>query len=192
MRISAHFVRNAGVAAVAALIAAAALLPLAPGASAQRADPIAPASACPNQTDPGAASGRQLQAMLCMTNYARKASGLKPLVLSRPLARAAGKKSADILACGEFSHEACGRDFTYWIKRFGYAKGCWTAAENIGYGTGSLGSVREVFSAWMNSSGHRANILGKFREIGIGRQVGTLGSANGAMVWTQEFGSHGC
>jgi uncharacterized protein YkwD len=167
-------------------------LAVAPGASAQRADPIAPASACPNQTDLGAPAGVQLQAMLCMTNYARKASGLKPLARSRPLTRAAGKKSADILACDEFSHEACGHEFTYWIQRFGYAKGCWTAAENIGYGTGSLGGVRAVFTAWMNSAGHRANILGKFREIGIGRRVGTIEGASGAMVWTQDFGSHGC
>jgi uncharacterized protein YkwD len=169
-----------------------AVLALAPAASAQRADPIAPASACPNQTALGAAAGEQLQAMLCMTNYARKASGLKPLARSRPLAKAAGKKSADILACNEFSHEACGREFTYWIKRFGYAKGCWTAAENIGYGTGSRGSVRAVFTAWMNSAGHRANILGKFGEIGIGRRVGAIEGASGAMVWTQDFGSHGC
>jgi len=168
------------------------VLALAPAAGAKRADPIAPASACPNQTDLAAPAAVQLQAMLCMTNFARKASGRKPLAKSRPLARAAGKKSADILACDEFSHEACGRDFTYWIKRFGYAKGCWTAAENIGYGTGELGSVREIFTAWMNSPGHRANILGKFREIGIGRQVGTLQGSSGAMVWTQEFGSHGC
>jgi len=178
--------------AIVSVVVLCGVLALAPGASAQRADPIAPATACPNQTDPGAAAGVQLRAMLCMTNYARRVSGLKPLALSRPLARAAGRKSADILACDEFSHEACGRDFTYWIKRFGYAKGCWTAAENIGYGTGSLGSVREIFSAWMNSPGHRANILGKFGEIGIGRRVGTLGGAGGAMVWTQDFGSHGC
>ena len=167
-------------------------LALAPAASAQRGDPIAPASACPNQTNLGAATGVQMKAMLCMTNYARQASGLKPFTRVRPLARAAGKKSADILACDEFSHEACGREFTYWIKRFGYAKGCWSAAENIGYGTGSLGSVRAVFSAWMNSPGHRANILGEFREIGIGRRVGSLEGASGAMVWTQDFGSHGC
>ena len=178
--------------AIALVVVLFAVLALVPGASAQRADVIAPASACPNQTDLGAPTGVQLQAMLCMTNYARQASGLKPFARARPLARAAGKKSADILACDEFSHEACGREFTYWIKRFGYAKGCWTAAENIGYGTGELGSVRAVFSAWMNSPGHRANILGKFREIGIGRRVGTIEGASGAVVWTQDFGSRGC
>jgi uncharacterized protein YkwD len=169
-----------------------AALVLAPAASAQRADLIAPGTACPHQTNLRTPAGMQLRAMLCMTNYARRASGLKPLTHSRPLAKAAGKKSADILACNEFSHEACGRDFTHWIKRFGYAKGCWTAAENIGYGTGSLGTVRAVFNAWMKSPGHRANILGKFREIGIGRRVGAIEGASGAMVWTQDFGSHGC
>jgi uncharacterized protein YkwD len=130
--------------------------------------------------------------MLCMTNYARTASGLKPLTRSRPLARAAAQKSADILRCDEFSHEACGREFTYWIKRFGYLRGCWSAAENIGFGTGELGTVRAVFIAWMNSPGHRANILGKFREIGLGRAVGTLEGVSGAIVWTQDFGSHSC
>jgi len=169
------------------------VLALAPAAGAKRANPIAPASACPNQTDPSAPVADQLKAMLCMTNYARKASGRKPLTRSRPLARAAAQKSADILRCDEFSHEACGREFTYWIKRFGYLRGCWSAAENIGYGTGELGSVREVFTAWMNSPGHRANILlGKFREIGIGQAIGKLEDASGAIVWTQDFGSHAC
>ncbi len=174
--------------AVVSVLVLCAVLVLAASASAQRADPIAPASACPTQTDLGASAGVQLKAMLCMTNYARQASGLKPLAPSRPLIAAAGKKSADILSCDEFSHEACGREFTYWIDRFGYTKGCWTAAENIGYGTGSLGGVRAVFTAWMNSPGHRANILGKFGEIGIGRRVGTLEGASGAVVWTQDFG----
>jgi uncharacterized protein YkwD len=153
---------------------------------------VAPPSTCPGQVATNLSAEEQAGVMLCMTNYARGINGLAPLSLSRPLGRAAEQKSTDILACDEFSHEACGREFTYWIERFGYAKGCWSAAENIGYGTGSLGSVRAVFSAWMNSPGHRANILGEFREIGIGRRVGSLEGASGAMVWTQDFGSHGC
>jgi uncharacterized protein YkwD len=184
--------KSSGLATVLCAVLALAPATAAQGAAALRANPIAPASACPHQSDRSAATGVQLKAMLCMTNYARKASGLKPLSRSRPLAKAAGHKSADILACDEFSHEACGRDFTYWIDRFGYARGCWSAGENIAYGTGSLGTVRNIFSGWMNSPGHRANILGEFREIGIGRRVGTLEGASGAVVWTQDFGSHGC
>jgi uncharacterized protein YkwD len=169
-----------------------AVLGIAPGAGARGTSPIAPAPACPHQTDRGATVGLQLKAMLCMTNYARKMSGLAPLERSRPLAKAAAHKSADILACDEFSHEACGRGFTFWIERFGYARGCWSAGENIAYGTGSLGTVRSIFTGWMNSAGHRANILGEFDEIGIGRRIGKLEGATGAVVWTQDFGSHGC
>jgi uncharacterized protein YkwD len=130
--------------------------------------------------------------MLCMTDYARAARGLEPLARSKPLTRAAAHKSTDILACDEFSHEACGREFTYWIERFGYLRGCWSAGENIAYGTGPFGSVRNIFSEWMRSPGHRANILGDFREIGIGRRVGTLEGNPGAIVWAQDFGSHRC
>lgn len=174
------------------VVALALALAVAPAAGAKRANPIAPASSCPSQADLSAPVGVQLKAMLCMTNYARQALGRRPLTRSRPLARAAARKSADILGCDEFSHEACGREFTYWIERFGFAKGCWSAGENIGYGTGELGSAREVFIAWMNSPGHRANILGRFREIGIGRRLGTLEGFSGAIVWTQDFGSHAC
>lgn len=169
-----------------------ALLGFAASAQARGANTIAPANACPNQANRAAPEEAQLQAMLCMTNYARRASGLKPLTLVPPLARAADHKSADILRCDEFSHEACGREFTYWIARFGYTEGCWSAGENIGYGTGRLGTVREIFSAWMRSSGHRANILGRFTEIGFGREVGELDGSAGAVVWTQDFGSHAC
>jgi uncharacterized protein YkwD len=174
------------------VLALGAALALAPAAPAKRAGPIAPVSACPHETDLAAPFGAQLKAMLCMTNYARKASGLKPLTRSRPLARAAAHKSADILRCDEFSHEACGREFTYWVERFGYIRGCWSVGENIAYGTGGLGSVRRIFIDWMHSAGHRANILGDFREIGIGRRVGKLEGASGAVVWTQDFGSHAC
>jgi uncharacterized protein YkwD len=178
--------------AAALLLAAVALLLLPAAAGAKRANLIAPASSCANQTRLHAPLGVQLKAMLCMTNYARTASGLKPLSAARPLVKSAARKSADILRCDEFSHEACGRPFTYWMERFGYTKGCWSAGENIAFGTGALGTVRRIFIAWMNSSGHRANILGQFREIGIGRRVGRLDGDSGAVVWTQDFGSHGC
>lgn len=176
---------------IAISLALAALLPLAPAASA-RGSSIAPPSACPGQTHAGAPEGEQLRAMLCMTNYARAAAGLKPLHPSHLLGHAAAAKAADILRCDEFSHEACGRAWTYWLRHFGYLHGCWRAAENIAWGTGSAGSVREIFSSWMHSAGHRENILGPSREIGIGRRVGAIDGHSGAVVWTQDFGSHVC
>ncbi len=147
---------------------------------------LAPASACPVPVGAGAAPAVQERAMLCLTNFARQAAGQRELEASKPLWRAAAHKSADILSCDEFSHEACGRDFTYWIERFG---NCGAAAENIAWGTGALGSVRAIFRAWMQSPGHRENILGPYAEIGIALRVGELEGNAGAHVWTEDFGS---
>ena len=128
--------------------------------------------------------------MLCLVNGARKQRGLGPLAAPRSLAQAAARKSGDILRCDEFSHEACGREFTYWIERQGY-EGC-QLGENIAYGSGSFATPRSIFRMWMNSSGHRRNILGPYDDIGIGLQVGGLEGSSGAHVWTQQFGSRDC
>jgi uncharacterized protein YkwD len=146
------------------------------------------AGACPGQDEPRAPLAVQERAMLCLTNAARKAAGKPPLTGLGGLHRAAARKSADILRCDEFSHEACGRDFAYWIERLA---DCGASAENIAWGTGSLASPRAIFRSWMRSSGHRANILGPYREIGIGLRVGDLEGNAAAHVWTQNFGS-GC
>lgn len=148
---------------------------------------------CPGQGDPSAPFAVQEQAMLCLVNKARSARGLAELATETGLSRAAERKSADIVRCDEFSHEACGRDFAYWMQRFGYyGTGCSGVAENIAYGTGSLGTPRSIFGAWMRSSGHRRNILGAYGLIGIGLRAGVLEGRSGAHVWTQEFAAAGC
>lgn len=128
--------------------------------------------------------------MLCLVNGARGSRGLTPLSAQSSLARAADRKSGDILRCDEFSHEACGREFTYWFDRVGY-RGC-REGENIAYATGSYATPRAIFKLWMHSAGHRRNILGPYREIGIGLRLGNLEGASDAHVWTQEFGSLAC
>lgn len=153
---------------------------------------VAPASTCPGQTASGLSADEQAGVMLCMTNYARAAHGLAPLALNRQLGRAAEQKSADIVSCDEFSHEACGRPFQFWIQRYGYLKGCWRAAENIAWGTGSYATVGSIFTAWLESPEHHANILGPYREIGIGVRDGEVEGEEDAAVWTQDFGSHKC
>jgi uncharacterized protein YkwD len=173
---------------VAAVVAA--VLPQSAVAGPERL--LAPASACPGQGDPDAPSAVQARAMHCLTNFARRGHGLPVLVAAAVLDRAAAQKSADILRCDEFSHEACGRPFTYWMERFGYLRSCGGAGENIAWGNGELGSPRKIFAAWMRSSGHRQNILGSFDQIGIGLRVGSLEGVAGAHVWTQDFGSHDC
>lgn len=153
---------------------------------------VAPTSACPGQTATGLSAEEQAGVMLCMTNFARGVHGMSPLSLNRQLGRAAEQKSADILGCDEFSHEACGRPFQYWIQRYGYLKGCWRAAENIAWGTGAYATVGSIFTAWLESPEHQANILGPYREIGIGLRDGEVEGEEDAAVWTQDFGSHKC
>ena len=152
---------------------------------------VAPPSACPHQSDLGDSLAVQERAMLCMTDYAREHDGLGALADAADLDRSAGKKSGDIIRCDSFSHEACGRRFTYWMQRSGYlAARCWRAGENIAWGTGSYGSVRSIFVAWLHSPEHRANLLGRYSSIGIALRIGNLQGHRGAHVWTQDFGSH--
>jgi uncharacterized protein YkwD len=180
----------------AIVIVLAALAAAAPSLAAAEAGParlIAPAAICPHQAEPNASVAVQQRAMRCLTDFARQAYGLEAFEPAAQLNRAATHKAADILSCDEFSHEACGHEFTYWMQRFGYlGDGCWQAAENIAWGTGTHATVRWIFGAWMRSAGHRENILGPYAEIGIGLHVGSLESNSGAHVWTEEFGNHDC
>lgn len=154
------------------------------------AAPSTASAACPGQNDASASATKQERAVLCLVNGARTSRGLTALTAPPSLARAAARKSGDILRCDEFSHEACGREFTYWFDQVGY-HGC-REGENIAYASGTYATPRTIFKLWMGSSGHRENILGDYREIGIGLQIGRLGKVGGAHVWTQEFGSRDC
>jgi uncharacterized protein YkwD len=152
---------------------------------------VAPTSVCPHQTDLSQPTGVQEQAMHCMTNFARQKSGLSDLGNAASLDHSAVRKTDDVIRCDAFSHYACGRQFTYWMQRSGYlAASCWRAGENLAWGTGDLGSVRQIFVAWLHSPEHRANLLGRYSQIGVALSVGNLEGHSGAHVWTQEFGSH--
>jgi len=148
------------------------------------------AQACQGQDNGKASADAQERVMLCLVNHARSARGLSPLTASKALTKAADHKSRDIIRCNEFSHEACGREFTFWMTHFGY-RGC-SAGENIAWGSGGLGTPASIFKAWMHSQGHRENILGPYEDTGIGLQSGKLEGYAGAHVWTQEFGSRSC
>lgn len=172
--------------AVLALIAA---MPPA-GAAAGPDRLLAPPRACPGQGNASAPPGVQGRAMRCLTNFAREKAGMPAFDDVSALDRSARLKSGDMVRCDDFDHEACGREFTYWMRRTGYLEGgCWRAAENIAVGTGRYATPRSIFRGWLHSSGHRENILGHFDDIGVGLRVGTLGKWSGAHVWTQHFGS---
>ncbi len=176
-----------------ALALLASLLVLAAGAGVAGASGklIAPPAACPGQTKLEASAASQERAMLCLVNHARVKAGLARLAKSPELDNSARKKSRDILRCDSFSHFACGREFSYWIRASGYLQTeCWRAGENLAYGTGSLSTVRAVFRGWMGSPDHRANILGDFSQTGLELITGTLDGFAGTRIWTEHFGSH--
>ncbi len=151
---------------------------------------IAPTTACPNQETLDAPAAVQEQAMLCMANYARTASGEASLEEAEPLIESARDKARDILDCDSFSHTACGREFSYWMRETGYTSAaCWRVGENLAWGAGEYGSVRAIFRAWMRSPEHRANILGDYSQTGIDLRGGTLDGTAGTRVWAQHFGS---
>jgi len=180
--------RRGTIAILVSVAAAIALALAAPALGTGRA--VASRAGCPGQGNGSAPAAAQERTMLCLINRARSARGLAPLAALGPLTRAADRKSGDVLRCDEFSHEACGREFTYWMSRFGY-HGC-TEGENIAWGSGSLGTPISIFRAWMHSQGHRENILGPYEDTGIGLRTGSLEGYAGAHVWTQEFGTRNC
>jgi uncharacterized protein YkwD len=151
---------------------------------------IAPAATCPDQSSLTSPAEIQEQAMLCMTDFARTSAGLGELADAEQLDQSARDKAEDVIRCDSFSHFACGREFTYWIREAGYiGDQCWHAGENLAWGTGEYGSVRAIFRAWMNSPAHRQNILGDYSQVGISLVTGELEGHAAARVWTAHFGS---
>ena len=70
--------------------------------------------------------------MRCMTDFARRRAGMAGLADARALDRSALDKSGDILRCDSFSHTACGREFSYWMRRVSYLPApCWRIARSI-------------------------------------------------------------
>ena len=112
-----------------------------------------------------------------LVNEARAKNGLKALTYDWELSRVARIKSQDMKDNKYFSHTSpvYGSPFQM-MKNFGIK--CRSAGENIAKGQKS---PQAVVNAWMNSSGHRANILNSsFTHIG----VGYVASGN---YWTQMF-----
>jgi len=177
--------------ALISLFASLGLLAALPAAAS--ASLVAPHATCSEGLSPSAAAAAQEQEMLCMVNYARAQVGEQPLSDAGSLSESASDKSRDVIECDSFSHTACGREFTYWMRATGYlSMPCWHVGENLAWGAGEFGTVRSIFRAWMRSPEHRANILGDYAETGIDVRTGTLGGVAGTRVWAEHFGSDSC
>lgn len=135
---------------------------------------------------------------LVLHNQARADRRLPRLCVHPILTKAARAHSQEMLDEGYFSHDSKdGETSARRLARFGYtSKGYsyYTVGENIAWGNGSSGSPDSIFKSWMNSSGHKANILNKnFRQIGIGAPTGTYDhegtTYTGTTMYTVNFGT---
>ena len=108
------------------------------------------------------------------------------------LTAAARSHSDEELAKSYFAHNSFdGTTFDVRLTTgFGYTP-FKALAENIAFGSGSYGSPDAIFTNWMNSTGHRTNILnGNLRQIGIGVSAGTYQGYTGVRMYTVDFGTH--
>lgn len=134
-----------------------------------------------------AASTAFTSEVLRLTNLFRQQNGLQPLTLNSQLTAAAQTHSQNMGNLDFFSHTgADGSSSGQRVSASGYR---WSAVgENIaaGYATPDA-----VVNGWINSPGHRANILNaNYRDIGIGYfyLANDTGRVNWQTYWTQNFG----
>lgn len=103
------------------------------------------------------------QQIIHFTNLERAKHGLPPLKADERLLKSARKHTVWMTSRRSLTHTSAG------------------VAENIAYGQDS---AREVVRSWMNSSGHRANILSRRHgRIGVAAYV----ASNGRIYWCQQF-----
>jgi uncharacterized protein YkwD len=146
---------------------------------------LASTDPAPGRSGSGGAGGGAagvLAEVVDRTNAERARHGLRALTVDQRLAAAAQAHSADMVRRAFFAHESPdGRQVWDRAVAAGYAYR--KVAENIAAGQRS---AEEVVRGWMESPGHRANILdGDLTQIGVGRADG----GSYGVYWTQVFGT---
>lgn len=136
----------------------------------------------PGSSDTGAVSSvnSMEKQVASLTNSERRSAGLGSLTLDSQLSKLARMKAEDMAKNGYFSHTSptYGSAFDM-MKKYGVSYR--TAGENIAKGQKT---PEAVMNGWMNSSGHRANILSSaYTHIGVGYAK----DSNGNTYWVQIF-----
>lgn len=135
-------------------------------------------------TDRAPALSPEAQEVVELTNAIRREHDCGPLTADPALTGAARAHSDDMASRDYFSHT--GRDGSHAGDRITAAGYRWTAwAENIAAG---YESAEAVVEAWMDSDGHRTNILNcELRNIGVG--YASAEDSTYGTYWTQNFGT---
>ncbi|MEV8437805.1 CAP domain-containing protein [Actinosynnema sp. NPDC051121] len=142
----------------------------------KKAEVPPPAPAVPTRTEVELAEAKVVE----LTNGERAAHGCPALAADDRLAAAARAHSADMAARNYFDHVSQdGRSFVDRVRAAGYPS---PGAENIAAGQRT---AEAVVKGWMDSPGHRANILNcKLKALGVGMARG----GSYGIYWTQNFG----
>ncbi|WP_030813155.1 CAP domain-containing protein [Streptomyces sp. NRRL F-2799] len=136
-------------------------------------------AAAPGTPQPAATASGDVARVVELVNAERAKVGCSPVELNSTLTKAAQDHSADMAAHNTMSHTGSdGSDPGSRITAAGYQ---WSAyGENVAYG---YSTPEQVMAGWMNSPGHRENILNcSYKEIGVGL-------AQPGSYWTQDFGT---
>jgi uncharacterized protein YkwD len=134
--------------------------------------------------------------VLAELNTIRRAHGLGPVKLSRPLSAAADAHSRAMGTYGFFAHDSRdGSEFWKRVQRYYVPRGyhTWSVGENLLWSSGTL-TAPAALRLWMQSPGHRKNILTPdWREIGISAVAvraapGVFGGRD-VVIITTDFGT---
>src|SRR3954467_4026944 len=133
------------------------------------------------------------QATLCLLNDERAAAGLRPLTYSAALTTPSAAYSTRMVTENFFAHvspDGTTLESRLTAARYVEPDGDWFVGENLAWGQGDLATARNIAIAWMNSPGHRHNILEpEFTEVGIGIVPGTPGDPAWGATYTTDFGN---
>jgi uncharacterized protein YkwD len=157
------------------------------------------ADECPNANLTPSANNTEsvVAATLCLVNDERVRFGESALTEDPRLTGAAVGHSRDMDAHDYFSHTSpSGQTLLMRIQASGFIPNAnvgYTLGENIAWGTLWLGTPRAIVKAWMESPGHRANILnGSYRYTGIGVDPdlpSSMSNGQAGGMYTQDFGT---
>ena len=154
----------------------------------------APAAAACDGADARPSSDNLAQArsaVVCLMNEERARRGVGPLDADARLDKAAKRHSTDMRKHRYFDHVSpAGRTDVHRARAAGYGR-FRSLGENLAWGTGVLATPRSIVRSWMDSAGHRRNILDPgFRDVGVGIALGApVRGHSGGATYTADFGS---
>lgn len=138
---------------------------------------------------------RARTAVLCLLNEERSSRGRQPLRADRSLRAAASGYARLMVDFGFFDHTSPrGSTMVSRVRATPYLQSTssWSLGENLAWGAGRMATPAATVQAWMESPGHRANILdARFRDVGVGVALGApeeLVGSSRAATYVTEFG----